>query len=395
LINRILHGSAYDKLKELDSESVDCCITSPPYWALRDYKTEGQLGLEPTFQEYITKLIEIFNQVKRVLKKTGSCWVNIGDTYSGSGGASGHNEDSYNKAGAVKGNEAKYKQIKPDNIPAKSLCLIPQRFAIAMVDAGWICRNTIIWYKPNCMPSSAKDRFTVDFEYLFFFTKSQRYYFDTQYEPLESLDSPGGWQTARMKGLPAPFGGKKAKIGDGYNNGTYSGKEWNPSPLGRIKRCVWKIPTQPFSEAHFAVFPPQLVETPLKACCPEFVCRRCGKPREKIVEKGELILGQHKRPNIRQKTDDPKLHYWSAVATRKAEMINDAHYDYKTVGLTDCGCNAAFDPGVCLDPFIGSGTVGLVAMQNARNFLGIELNADYIKMAYRRLEPYLSQTKLI
>ena len=241
----------------------------------------GQLGLEPIFTEYVSKLIEIFDQVKRVLKKEGSCWVNMGDTYNGE----------------------------------KSLCLIPQRFQIAMVDQGWICRNTIIWYKPNCMPSSAKDRFTVDFEYLFFFTKSQRYYFETQYEPLDSdLNS-----TRHIKKDNAYYaiGGNKY-TGEGLQSG-------NPclptNPLGRIKRCVWKIPTAPFTQAHFAVFPPALVETPLKATCPT--------------------------------------------------------------------------NGLVLDPFMGSGTVALVAMQNARNFLGIELSQEYIKMAMERLRPYLLQTRLV
>ena len=181
--NAILHGPALEQLKTLESDSVDCCVTSPPYWALRDYKILGQLGLEPTFQEYITKLIEIFNQVKRVLKKEGSCWVNMGDTYSQGDtisnryGLSGSTLDA-----PIKHKADHFSRKVVQSIPQKSLCLIPERFAIAMVDEGWILRNKIIWYKPNCMPSSAKDRFTVDWEYLFFFTKSQRYYFETQYE---------------------------------------------------------------------------------------------------------------------------------------------------------------------------------------------------------------------
>ena len=302
MLNNILHGTALEKLKELQSESVDCCITSPPYWSLRDYKTEGQLGLESTFQEYITKLIEIFDQVKRVLKKTGSCWVNMGDTYSGSGTRGGQGyEDSKDIT------ERRYYN-STGQIPEKSLCLIPQRFQIAMVDEGWICRNTIIWYKPNCMPSSALDRFTVNFEYFFFFTKSQKYYFETQYESMDKY--PVGEK------MPA-IGGNKAP---GYENPVYSGNRPYASPLGRIKRCVWKIPTAQFSQAHFAVFPPALVKTPLLACCP----------------------------------------------------VN----------------------GLVLDPFLGSGTVGLVAMQNARNFLGIELSQEYIDMAMQRLDPYLKQERL-
>jgi DNA modification methylase len=378
-LNNIIQGPALEKLKELDSESVDCCITSPPYWALRDYKTEGQLGLEPTFQEYITKLIEIFNQVKRVLKKTGSCWVNIGDTYSGSGTRGGQGyEDSKDIT------ERRYYKA-PKEIPEKSLCLIPQRFAIAMVDAGWICRNTIIWYKPNCMPSSAKDRFTVDFEYLFFFTRSQKYYFDTQYEGLTELTKD------RMTRQYSQV--KK------YHVGLDKRTDWPESmkTLGRLKRCVWKIPTQPFSEAHFAVFPPQLVETPLKACCPEFICKKCGKPREKIIESKPLHRYELPQDHPQYR---PREFYARTKIDDNCTMINNDNNavfsaTIKATGLTDCDCNAGFDGGIVLDPFIGSGTVGLVAMQNARNFIGIELSQAYIEMAIKRLQPYLLQTRLL
>ena len=243
--NRILHGSALDQLKTLDSDSVDCCITSPPYWALRDYKTEGQLGLEPTFQEYIKKLVDIFSEVRRVLKKSGACWINLGDTYAGTGSKGNYETRDPKYRNGRNGQDIALNNKVP-GIADKCLCCIPERFAIAMVDQGWILRNKIIWYKPNCMPSSAKDRFTVNWEYLFFFSKSQRYYFETQYEPM-------GW--TEDKPMPK-IGGNKAP---GYENPTYSGNQPEVSPLGRIKRCVWKIPTAAFSEAHFATFPSALV----------------------------------------------------------------------------------------------------------------------------------------
>jgi DNA modification methylase len=460
-LNNILHGPALDQLKTLDSESVDCCITSPPYWALRDYKTEGQiwdavngcahewditnvmqsrkgkghakstlsitssnsekskgyyddntqfstitnfcskcnawkgsLGLEPTFQLYIKHLIEIFNEVRRVLKKEGSCWVNMGDTYA-QANIRNRNGLGSDTAQQKEGVNFLINSRDKQAVPEKSLCLIPQRFQIAMVDQGWICRNTIIWYKPNCMPSSAKDRFTVDFEYLFFFTKSQKYYFETQYET--SANEPDQ-QYRKWRAQRNTCEGQRWKY-QGYSDeqvvkgGTESHFLNPPNPLGRIKRCVWKIPTQPFSEPHFAVFPPALVETPLKACCPEYICKRCGKAREKIIQ-GERILTGQKQPSIRQKMDDTGLHFWSVNASRKTLLINDAYYIYRERGLTDCGCNAGFDGGIVLDPFMGSGTVALVAMQNARNFLGIELSQAYIDMAMKRLEPYLLQTRL-
>ena len=226
-IDTIIQGDALTVLKTLDANSVDICVTSPPYWGLRDYKTDGQLGLEPTFNEYLDHLIQIFTEVKRVTK--GTIWINIGDTYNGK----------------------------------KSLCGIPERFAILMTDKlGLIRRNTIIWHKPNCMPSSVRDRFTVDFEYVYFFTKSQRYYFETQYEPY--LEASTRW------------GGPIRKRPD---NPKYETRERpdRANPLGRIKRSVWRIPTKPFSGAHFAVFPPTLIEPMIKSGCPEQICNKCGK----------------------------------------------------------------------------------------------------------------------
>lgn len=229
--NKIIQGSALDVLKTLDSESVNCIMTSPPYWALRDYGVEGQLGLEPTFQEYINKLCDIFDEGKRVLIKDGTCWVNLGDSYFGSG----------------KG-----------KMSDKSLCNIPARFSIEMQNRGWILRNVIVWHKPNCMPSSVKDRFTVDFEYLFFFVKNKKYWFETQYEPM-LLDS-----RKREKGR---FTGRNAQ-----NEWTATGYKLPDSKrgqqLGRNKRAVWKITTKPFREAHFATYPEALCETPIKAGCP-------------------------------------------------------------------------------------------------------------------------------
>lgn len=310
---QIIHGNALDELSKLPDESVDCCITSPPYWALRDYKVVGQLGLEPTIDEYITKLVEIFDQVQRVLKKTGSCWVVIGDTYA-AGTRSNRNGMSETTLG---GGKKKLREIinnpricsSEQNISDKSLCMIPERFSIKMIDHGWILRNKIVWYKPNCMPSSAKDRFTVDWEYVYFFTKSQRYFFETQYEPIQETSIERDKSPRHtIQCIVSPTGTRGKQILPPLN------------ALGRIKRCVWKISTKPFSGAHFAVFPPDLVLPMIKAGCP----------------------------------------------------LN----------------------GVILDPFFGAGTVGLVALQNNRDFVGIELNPEYIEIAKTRLNPLLNQQKL-
>jgi len=394
--NKIIQGDTLTVLKTLPPEIINMCVTSPPYWGLRDYGVEGQLGLEKTFEEYLTKLCDIFDEVKRVLRKDGTCWVNLGDTYGGSGNASGHTEDTKNlgyktsEMGATKGNQKTTKHL------AKSLMLIPQRFAIEMVNRGWILRNTIIWHKPNCMPSSAKDRFTVDFEYFYFFTKSNKTQFWTnnktgdcvRKQPLgikgiegidwewkevgnnysnsdtkidkeiaESLNSPRAkkYREVKRKKISLWAGHdywfeqqleKYAPASDvRYRQKLRAGKTYNSKQpykenlpyhsikrrsddkdglciggnnQGRNKRAVWTITTHPFPEAHFAVFPEALIETPIKAGCP----------------KG----------------------------------------------------------GVVLDPFMGSGTTARVALKQGKRYLGIDLKQEYIDMAnkgIKKVEPVL------
>jgi site-specific DNA-methyltransferase (cytosine-N4-specific) len=227
--NQIVQGHARDVLQELPSQSVDMVITSPPYWALRDYGVAGQIGHEPTVEGYILALTEVFDQAKRVLKDHGTCWVNLGDTYgtgSGAGvraGKQATNRGTQSNVGWQRHGKAGVAGFE------KCLLQIPSRFALDMAARGWRLRNEIIWHKPNVMPSSAADRFTVDFEKLFFFVKQPQYYFRQQFERL----APG---TAFK---------------------------------GRNRRSVWSIPTRPFLEAHFAVFPEALIETPILAGCPE------------------------------------------------------------------------------------------------------------------------------
>jgi DNA modification methylase len=307
------------QLKLLESESIDLIITSPPYYGLRAYNTnpiiwgnndecehdwndelkkwrdgkrgqigrkekwddsfqwegikhafcskcnawKGSLGLEPTPQLYIKHLIDIFRECKRVLKKTGSCWVNIGDSYSTHWSGSKNSSHNFYNAGIASSNGIGTIKKHKFGMSEKSLIGIPERFVIGMTDDGWIRRNTIIWHKGNCMPSSAKDRFTIDFEYFYFFTKSKKYYFETQYE--SSIDI--------KKRINNTIGGPKNSLHDfGSASRTYGGKAVKTislNPNGRLKRTVWKINTSPFKEAHFATFPEKLIETPIKACSPQ------------------------------------------------------------------------------------------------------------------------------
>lgn len=340
----------------------------------------------------------------------------MGDTYSGSGQGWGKNTKERVKnrkienLGSSQNYLLKYGHAltqKPPSaktsVPAKSLCQIPSRFAIEMSNRGWVLRNRLIWWKPNCMPSSAKDRFTVDYEDVFFFTKNRKYFFEQQFEPVKQcsierlyravsnshkwVNGPAG-QTKHRLHQPRPNRNKKYKgNGDsGRKNNCristryFNGKDYLVAPFdltkGRNKRCVWRICTQPFPEAHFAVFPEVLVETPIKAGCPRWICRRCGKPREKIYkETGNYVRhGGYGSKTAGKIGVSPTS---SLLTKRVKEKIE--------LGYSACSCNAGFTPGTVLDPFAGSGTTCVAAKRLGRSFIGIDINPEYVKMARRRI----------
>lgn len=407
--NKIFCGDSYSVLKSFPSGLVDCVITSPPYWALRDYgitpqiwdgdqqckhewdlrnlkdpmdrgghgdhdslkgiagrwqmkshqsgfclKCEawrGSLGLEPTFNLFIKHLCDIFDEVKRVLKDEGTCWVNLGDTYA---------------------------STSSGNYPQKSLCMIPFRFAIEMINRGWILRNTIIWHKPNCMPSSIKDRFTVDFEYLFFFVKSKKYWFEPQYEPLKQ---------SSIERLKHNFNYNKGDIASAVKTPgikRFQERYFNNEVFGRNKRCVWTITTKPFKEAHFATYPPELCEVPIKSGCPQFICNKCGKPRSKIWNVRYEPYKTGAKSQI--KTDQDGTGNLVQGATRPQQMkYGRANKITTHTGYTDCDCNVGFSSGIVLDPFCGSGTSLAVAKKLGRHYLGIDLNPQYVEMSDKRI----------
>jgi len=307
--NKVYVGDCLDVLKTFPSESIDMCITSPPYWGLRDYGVDDQLGLEETPEEFIDKLCDVFDEVKRVLKPAGSCWVNLGDSYCRTPGQ----QDKSGKTGIKTfkyGYDFKHKKNYGSAYKPKSLVQIPSRFAIEMTNRGWILRNEIIWHKPSCLPASVKDRYTVDFEKMFFFTKNPKYYFKQQIEPVKD---------ASLKraeyGLNQTDNSQKAvNVQDMKKMGTRF-----VNPNGRNKRTVWHISTASFKDAHFAVYPPELLESPIDAGCPE--------------------------------------------------------------------------DGVVLDPFFGSGTTAQVAMEQDKDWVGIELNPDYEKISDKRLKPKIVEKK--
>ncbi len=257
---RIITADVIDGLRQLPDESVHCVVTSPPYWGLRDYGVDGQIGLEATPAEFTARLVAVFREVKRVLRKDGTCWVNLGDSYAGgsttgaarpgSGRADGIVDDraqrNRNGVGSVAG-------LKP-----KDLVGIPWRFAFAMQDDGWWLRQDIIWAKPNPMPESVTDRCTKAHEYIFLLTKSATYHYDA--EAIKE-DAVGGRLAFYGHGVTSAARGADASRQDGNRR--------DESIVdSRNKRSVWTIATAPFSEAHFATFPPELPELCIKAGCP-------------------------------------------------------------------------------------------------------------------------------
>jgi len=266
-LNKIIEGNSLEILKSFIDNSVDCCITSPPYWGIRDYGHDEQLGQEENFYKFIINLSNIFDEIKRVLKPEGTCFVNLGDTYAGSGAGTTKNADTSkylenSKQVYVLPNGASKSSKFRSTTLNKSLCMIPERFSIEMINRGWILRNQIIWHKPNQMPSSAKDRFTVDFEKIFFFVKQPvGYYFEQQFDPYtKPLDRWGG------NDLDA---NGKSEWDKGTGQNSYRKRNMRPNEEGKNMRTVWSINTEPSSEGHFATYPQKLVERMIKAGCPE------------------------------------------------------------------------------------------------------------------------------
>ena len=441
--NQIIQGNALSVLRELPSESVDSVITSPPYYGLRDYGTakwEGgnggcdhqigrntrggltefqkgnkggfgdeaikngelcpkcgakridrQLGLEKTLDEYLNKMLLITAELKRVLKKTGTMWWNHGDSYGGSNQGRGQTKESSGFQNVTR--QTYYQTATRDSLlkdlTAKCMLMQNYRLIIRMIDEQqWILRNTIIWHKPNCMPSSVKDRFTVDYEPVFFFSKSKKYWFETQYEKYELPMN-------RWGGIYTDGNYKNSKFRDEKKvSYPQRGRSLRPNDLGRNKRCVWKIATQPFKEAHFATFPEKLIEPMVKAGCPEFICKKCGKARERtykteykpfeVITNGKVYKYEVGRYKNYGKYGKEK----NGVGSGKPQNFDRglAKKVETPIGYTDCNCNAGWDSGIVLDPFMGAGTTAVVAKKLKRNYLGIELNPDYIKIAEKRIK---------
>ena len=257
---RILIGDALTRLRDLPNESVHCCVTSPPYWGLRDYGVEGQIGLEPSQEAYVARIVAVFAEVRRVLRPDGTCWVNLGDSYNAAGRV-GHGTRIGYKQGTSRASACGEDSPRPSavGLKPKDLVGIPWRVAFALQADGWWLRSDIIWHKPNPMPESVTDRPTKAHEYVFLLTKSERYAYDA--DAIAEID------TGRNPGNVSHNGTTAYESGDDHHR-TKGGLLNIGDREFRNARSVWTIATQPFHGSHFATMPPALAERCIKAGCP-------------------------------------------------------------------------------------------------------------------------------
>ena len=323
--NQILHGDAAEALQSLPASSVDCIITSPPYFRLRNYGVEGQLGLEAHVDEWVDHLRSVLREAARVLVPTGTVWLNLGDAYS-----------THPKEGARR----------------KSLLMAPERLALALIEDGWTIRNKIIWAKTNTIPSSVTDRLATKHEVIYLLVRSTRYYFD-----LHAIREPHSSRppmTRRNSNRPPGRADGTRPVWLGPNSDGDGGIAKMHAagivghPLGKNPGDVWSLAVSRFRGAHFATYPEHLVERILRAGCPEYRCSNCNAPWVRPVRRHGTRA--HRRP------PEPS-----------------------------CECRAEREPGVVLDPFMGSGTTALTAERLGRDWLGVELNPDYITLADARI----------
>ena len=387
----VYQGDAATVLASLPAESVHCVVTSPPYWGLRDYGVSGQLGLEPTPEEYVANLVAVFREVRRVLRVDGTLWLNLGDSYAGS--YSGHSlrpeggEQRPGQPGFQAIRDGRYPKREP-NVPGlkpKDLVGIPWRVAFAFQADGWYLRSDIIWSKPNPMPESVTDRPTKAHEYLFLLSRSPRYYYDAEAVREASVGTNAHDLTG--PGYVAPgqtpqTGNRRSKKPDGWathegGHGSFhrDGREvGEPGTIraGRNLRDVWTIATEPYPGAHFATFPQKLVEPCVKVGTSERgVCPECGAPWRRETRATYDAQGRT--------TNGPRS------AERKHQEHGTAGFGQRLVKSTETtgwqpGCAHGTEPvpATVLDPFAGSGTTGLVANRLGRRAVLIDLSMDYL-----------------
>jgi DNA modification methylase len=365
----ILHGDCLTVLPTLAEKSVQTCVTSPPYWGLRDYGVDGQLGLERTPDEYVAKMVEVFREVRRVLRDDGTLWLNLGDSYNSS------SQNNHGEGGALehahlapKDGWAGHRPMAP-GLKTKDLVGIPWRVAFALQADGWYLRSDIIWHKTNPMPESVTDRPTKAHEYLFLLTKSATYYYDADAvrEPLT--------MTPQRRLTPTGFG-RQGAPGMRSQEGVMLADEPTQfgNPLGRNRRSVWTVATRPYKGAHFATFPPALIEPCILAGSSAQACEHCGAAWVRIAERTTMVIDRSERTHEKGRTRSSGTMISPPTST--------------TIGFEpgcDCADNNGTARSVVLDPFGGSGTTAAVATRHNRSAISIELNAAYLPLQHERL----------
>lgn len=365
--------------------SVHCVVTSPPYWGLRDYGVEGQLGLEPTPEQYVENMVAVFREVRRVLRDNGTLWLNLGDSYY-NGDKGGYERSTTGKQATSKGTVKglTITRLPQAGLKPKDLIGIPWMVAFALRADGWYLRSDIIWYKPNPMPESVTDRPTKAHEYLFLLSKSQHYYYDTDMIREPIAESTAGDHRLGLDGYEA---GRPKR--DFPNEHPSSGAGLlQPNLNGRNKRSVWAVPPQPYKGAHFATFPPKLIEpcvlagTSERGCCPE-----CEAPWERVTE----TVGLPRNEKRTHSTKEQRIGNTPAPAPEPVPGGNTSPI-VTTIGWEPtCQCHPdegdAYNPvpSTVLDPFAGTATVGQVCAEHRRNFVGLELKFEYIDLAKKRV----------
>ena len=371
---RLVAGDCRAILPTLPAESVHCVVTSPPYWGLRDYGVDGQIGLEPTPEAWLATMVDVFREVRRVLRDDGTLWLNLGDSYNANQGAG---FDTNGDGGVRKALAATGRLTRPDWLKPKDLVGMPWRLALALQADGWYLRADIIWAKPNPMPESVTDRPTKAHEYVFLLTKSARYYYDAdavREEPLPQYARPSSL-VREHQAWAHPDDQHARRFAD-----TTAARNVS-HPNGRNLRSVWTIATAPYPEAHFATFPPELARrcivagTNARGCCAV-----CGTPGTRRVAIEQVRC-----------TSGGSGHSRRGDARRHAATRTDLPHDRTTKHVTTIGWNrpvcthdAGTVPCTVLDPFAGSGTVGEVAEQNGRDAVLIELSPAYVELARAR-----------
>lgn len=409
MIIRILVGDVLERLRGLPDNSVHCVVTSPPYWGLRSYLPDGhadkakEIGCEPTLAEHLDVMVnQVFAEIRRVLRHDGTCWVNYGDCYATS--PSGRRADEVKRLGK----DDRTFRDKPFStiqgvMKPKDLCMVPNRFAIAMQEAGWWVRSEIIWHKPNPMPESISDRPATAHEKVFLFTKSERYFYDAVAVRTEAKTTNrkevSGWDTgpgnhsviAHNRGDRADKQRGHSRRHAGFND------RWDQMSIedqvsgGANLKNVWTIATKAFREAHFATFPPDLARpcimagTSEKGCCPN-----CGAQWRRITEKDF-----HLQPDVSGSSairSSEQLDPSSRWAGSARGSVSHTTIEWRP----SCDCPRQSPvAAIVLDPFGGAGTTGLVCAELNRSAVLIELNPESVEIARRRIEPLLTQGSLI